>query len=182
MDKIEQYISLIQKWNESINLIQKNSLKELAERHINDSLQIADFIPINENVVDIGSGAGFPGMILGILGYKHVVLAEKNFKKATFLLKVKATLQLNNVEIFNNDIRNFNRRNYICVSRAFGSVTKLLTIMEKIHAKRGIFHKGENYKKELIEAQKLFDFSYHIKSSVTNKNSAIIDIQQFRRK
>lgn len=181
IDQIEEYKQLLEAWNKNINLVQKKSLKTVMSRHIEDSAQLCGFFGKNELIVDIGSGAGFPGMVLSILGYENVVLAEKNHKKAIFLLNVKTKLNLN-VEIFNDDIRKFDRKGYTCVSRAFGSVAELLSIMTTIYAKRGVFHKGESFQKELDEAKESFDFQYQVFPSKTNDKGVIVNIAEFRRK
>jgi 16S rRNA (guanine527-N7)-methyltransferase len=69
-----KYQSLLLKWNKSINLISKASENDLWERHINDSIQLLKYIDLMESVVDIGSGAGFPGIVLSIGGVQNVTL------------------------------------------------------------------------------------------------------------
>ena len=178
---INQYIDLLTRWNKSVNLVQKNTIKSALNRHISDSMQIIDMLHQNDNIIDIGSGAGLPGVILSIYGMKNVVLCEKNFKKSVFLRNVKNKLNLN-FEIFNDDILNFNKIGYISVSRAFGSLLKLLDIMLKISSPKGVFHKGESCMFEIDEASNYFDFEYKLTKSITNKNSFIIEVWNVRRK
>jgi 16S rRNA (guanine(527)-N(7))-methyltransferase RsmG len=146
---IDQYIKLLVKWNKKINLVQARSLLQVFGRHIKDSLQICEMLSKNDLLLDIGAGAGFPGVILAIQGFNNVILCEKNHKKCTFLREVKGKLGLN-FEIYEGDIYNFNAprgalQKIIAVSRGFGSLTKLLDIMDNISIEEGVFHKGEKY-------------------------------------
>lgn len=179
---ISQYLQLLEVWNRRINLVQRDTLKSAFDRHIVDSLQIYDLVKdVSSPIIDIGSGAGFPGAVLSIYGINNVVLCEKNFKKASFLRELKNNLMLN-YEIFNDDIIKFQGMGYISVSRAFGNLSKLLDIMLRISSYRGIFHKGERYMEELEEASNYFDFEYDLIQSRTNRKSRIIDVRNIRRK
>lgn len=177
---INTYCDLLIKWNKSINLIQQNTTKDIIHRHIEDSQQICRFLNKSDKIIDIGSGAGFPGVILAINGFSNVVLCEKNVKKRTFLRFVKQNLNLE-CEIF-EDIYKFNRNGYTAVSRAFGSLSKLCDIMTKVNIKIGIFHKGENYVNEVNEAREIYEFGYEATKSTTNRKSAIVKIFDVRRK
>ena len=74
------------KWQNSINLISKNTVKSIWERHILDSAQLYKFvIDIGGNIIDFGSGAGFPGLVLAIMGKKNIHLVESDYKKCVFL-------------------------------------------------------------------------------------------------
>ncbi len=177
---INTYSELLIKWNKNINLIQKNTTKDIVRRHIEDSQQLCCLLDKSSKIIDIGSGAGFPGVILAINGFLNLILCEKNIKKITFLRFVKQKLNLK-FEIFEN-IYNFNNNDYTAVSRAFGKLSKLCDIMIQVNIKNGIFHKGENYVNEIIVAKENYDFEYETVKSTTNNKSAIVKIFNVRRK
>ncbi len=178
---VELYCSLLRQWNRSINLVQHDTLDIMLERHIADSLQIRAMIPDNSHIIDIGSGAGFPGVVLSIYGVDNIVLCEKSVKKATFLRMAKHKLHLS-YDIFNNDIYNFDKGGYVSVSRAFGSIAKLCDVMLAIKSNYGVFLKGETYKQELECALQIYDFDCDIKTSITNAKSAVVVLKDVRRK
>lgn len=177
---IKAYCEELNKWNKSINLIQKNATKNMVRRHIHDSQQICDLLNPEDPIIDIGSGAGLPGIVLTINGFQKVTLCEKNIKKLTFLRAIRQQLGLK-YEIF-DDIYNFQSEDHTAVSRAFGSLLKLCDIMLKINIKIGIFHKGETYMQEVKDAKNAYEFDYEIFPSTTNNKSAIVKMFNVRRK
>ncbi len=180
-EQFDQYIQLLGKWNRSINLIQKDSMDSIYERHIKDSMQICDLLSKDECIIDVGSGAGFPGVVLAICGFENIVLCEKNLKKTVFLRDVRSKLGLK-FEIFNDDICKFKESGFTAVSRAFGSLGLLLETMLAISSPKGVFHKGESYEDEIRVAKELFDFEYKFRPSATNKESVIIAVSGVKRK
>ena len=187
---IDSYLSILRTWNKKINLVQTDTLQSAFERHIKDSMQICDMLDKNDLIVDIGSGAGLPGVVLSICGFKNVVLCEKNFKKSVFLKTVKSKLNLN-FDVFNDDIYNFSKiqnaprgafENCVAVSRAFGSLKLLLDVMCSINISKGVFHKGEKINEEINEALHEFEFDYSLVKSVTSDNGVIITVSEIRRK
>lgn len=182
----DKYLLILKEWNKKINLVQESTLDYYFNRHIKDSLQITEFIDLNDNVIDIGSGAGFPGVPLSIYGYSKILLCEKSFKKCTFLKYLKEKLNLN-YSIFNGDVFNLNIPEEIlpetvAVSRAFGSLLILIDFLNKKGILKGVFHKGENYMDEIMEAKRSFEFDFRVKPSITNSKSAILIIENIRRK
>jgi 16S rRNA (guanine527-N7)-methyltransferase len=178
---IKAYCNLLFQWNGSINLIQKKSINNMMERHIKDCQQICDVLDKKEKVIDVGSGAGLPGVILAINGFHNLILCEKNAKKATFLRIVKTKLNLQ-YKILNEDIYNITETGSTIVSRAFGSLSILCNVMLEINSIKGVFLKGETYKQEIKEAGQHYHLDYEIIKSVTNLKSAIIKINNVRRK
>ena len=94
--KFEQYANLLREWSEKMNLVAPSTLNDIETRHIADSAQLADVLPKNVNIIDLGSGAGFPGVVLAILGW-NVVCIESIGKKVSFLNAVKQELKLDNL-------------------------------------------------------------------------------------
>ncbi|MDR3224528.1 MAG: 16S rRNA (guanine(527)-N(7))-methyltransferase RsmG [Holosporales bacterium] len=186
---INEYVRILSLWNAKMNLVQYKTLNDVYRRHIADSEQICEFFAPNLDgniVVDIGSGAGLPGVVLAIKGVHNIILCEKNSKKCVFLAEVKSKLKLN-YKIYNGDIYKLaqvkgSKHKIIFVSRAFGSLNKLIDIMYKFNADEGIFHKGESYVDEIKIAEKEFEFHKQIFESAVNNKSVIIKIDNVRKK
>lgn len=175
---IECYINLLNKWNKHINLVQANSLKEVKCRHIEDCLQLVPYLPKDGTIFDIGSGAGFPGVVLAIAGFNNLVLIEKDMKKAVFLKEVRRELKLN-YEVYNGDVYCLDIRNYkkpfFAVARAFSSLKILIGIMDKLSIPEGMFHRGRNWELEIAQSE-VQDYKI-IKSQLTN-DSVLLKIQR----
>ncbi|MEO6025451.1 MAG: 16S rRNA (guanine(527)-N(7))-methyltransferase RsmG [Candidatus Binatia bacterium] len=100
MAKLSQYADLLDLWSPKVNLLSCGSALELVDRHLLDSLAVAAVLPESGSIVDLGSGAGFPGIPLAILRPdQSFVLVEVRRRRATFLREVRRTLGLGNVEI-----------------------------------------------------------------------------------
>ena len=87
-EKFIKYENLLREWSEKINLVAPSTLDDIKTRHIEDSLQLIDYIPKNVNIIDLGSGAGFPGVVLAIMGW-NVTCIESITKKTNFLNTLK---------------------------------------------------------------------------------------------
>ncbi|MDZ5762322.1 Ribosomal RNA small subunit methyltransferase G [Candidatus Cyrtobacter comes] len=133
-EKILCYEKLLNKWNGKINLIsRKMSEEEILKNHIAQSIELSKLIPGNMNILDVGSGAGFPGMILAILGFT-VCLSEINIKKASFLNFVKSELEVN-VTVENCCVSKLRGKNFNCiVSRSVTNVKNLLELTKEAAA------------------------------------------------
>lgn len=129
--QIEQavnYVFLLEKWNRTYNLVAATNIREIAERHILDSLSINEFLKGN-HILDIGSGAGLPGIPLAIFNPgKKFTLLDSNGKKTRFLLQVKIALGLQLIEIKNSRVENYQSKDQIdmVVCRAFSSLTEIV--------------------------------------------------------
>ena len=176
LNKLTEYKKILLKENENINLIGKSTIIDLDERHLLDCIQIVKYLPRYEkSVMDIGTGAGLPGIILSIIGFKNLHLVEKSPKKSLFLENCKLRLGLNYV-VHNKSISEISNLNIDCVTaRAFASVDKIISMTKKIINKQTkfILHKGRTYLTELetINSQKYFWETY---PSITSSESKII--------
>ena len=190
ISSLNEYESLLIYANKNVNLIGKSTLNQIWNRHFLDSSQVIDFIDKNcKSLVDLGSGAGFPGMVLAILAKDRempirIKLIEKSPKKTKFLNDVIKKLNLN-VEVLNENI--FEKRSKlnenIIVARAF---KPLKIILELIHIKAVNWEKififlGKTGKKELIEASKNWDIEYKQWVSVTSSDSIILEISKLNK-
>jgi 16S rRNA (guanine527-N7)-methyltransferase len=100
-EKFDLYGRLLAEWNGKMNLVSKSSLADIRRRHMDDSAQLADHIPRGATVIDLGSGAGFPAVILAVLGFE-VIAIESVGKKCRFLEEVKKKLDLPNLTVVND--------------------------------------------------------------------------------
>ncbi len=176
---LEDYVLSVLKENQNFNFIGKSTILDVWERHILDSAQLMRFISNkNAKFADIGSGAGFPGMVLSILGLREIHLIEKAFRKADFLRKVK-NLSQNRIFVHQAKLEEMPATQFDCiVSRALAPLPKLLEYMEKFLKKDGycLFLKGKNLPQEIIDAKQNFQFEYELHPSLTSAESNIIKV------
>ncbi len=159
----------------------EKSRDEIIQRHILDSLQLVNYIDKdNDKVVDIGTGAGLPGIILAIEGVTSIKLIEPTQKKVVFLNHIKNLYSLD-VTIVNSTWAEINEcDSNLVVSRAFSSLNNLLEAMTHVsretNSPEGLFLKGEKLESEISEAKKNWNFSYEIHQSITHEKGKIIKV------
>ena len=181
-----EYETLLSKWNEKINLVSKNTLVDIWERHFLDSGQIIKHVEVSgKRWVDVGSGAGFPGLVVALLLRDRkidcdLVLVEKNPKKGFFLKEVIRKLNLT-VEVVNDNIDTLEPLNAdILTARAFSELNNLIEIAFRHRKKEGIclFLKGENYRMELDKTLNYWFFDYDIVDSLSSSSGKIIRVKK----
>ena len=181
-----EYETLLSKWNEKINLVSKNTLVDIWERHFLDSGQIIKHVEASgKRWVDVGSGAGFPGLVVALLLRDRkidcdIVLVEKNPKKGFFLSEVIRKLKLS-VEVVNDNIDTLEPLNAdILTARAFSELNNLIEIAFRHIKKEGIclFLKGENYRIELDKTLNYWFFDYDIVDSLSSPSGKIIRVKK----
>ena len=176
LTKLYEYKKILIKENQNMNLIGKSTLIDLDERHLLDCIQIVKYLPQHEkSVMDIGTGAGLPGIILSIIGFKNLHLVEKSPKKSFFLENCKLRLGLNYV-VHNKSISEISNLNVDCITaRAFASIEKIILMTKKIINKQTkfILLKGRSY---LTELEKINPQKYSVQTypSITSNESKII--------
>ena len=182
-----EYENLLFKWNEKINLVSKNTLVDIWERHFLDSGQIIKHVEASgKRWVDVGAGAGFPGLVVALLLRDRkidcdLVLVEKNPKKVFFLNEVIRKLNLS-VEVVNDNIYTLEPLNAdILTARAFSELKNLVEIAFRHRKKEGIclFLKGENYRIELDKTLNYWFFDYDIVESLSSSSGKIIRVKKF---
>ena len=178
IDKLKMLETELLKANAKHNFIAKSTESHIWLRHILDSAQLIKYINFKSgSLSDLGSGAGFPGLILAIYNQNfnfHVKLYEKSPVKRDFLdkmigkLKIKASLFSN---VFDHKIES----NYI-ISRAFKKLDKIIQVSREIAKKphKLIVLKGQNAQEEAIKAFKSYKYSYKLEKSMTDEKSKII--------
>ena len=185
--KLKKFVSMLGYHQKSMNLIGKSTMSSIWTRHILDSAQIAKILP-KENkkyiTVDVGTGAGFPGLVLAAMGRADLLLCEKSKKKNIFLNAVAKECNLN-VKIYNDRIENFSASNIrTIISRAFSPLKSLiLKVRHCLYNETTlVLHKGETYMKEIIDAKSLFCFNYKCFNSATNSDAKILKIENIKEK
>ncbi len=139
LDSLLNYLEMIKKWNRAYNLVGTSSTDELLQKHILDSLSIMQFIQMSP-VLDVGSGAGLPGIPLAIaLPDISFTLLDSNGKKARFMRQVALELKLDNVEVVQTRVENYHpdAAPRTVMSRAFAPLEKALQSMTSVCAPLG---------------------------------------------
>ena len=188
---LEIYIDLIIEENKVINLISRENENRdfIRKRHIIDSMQITDFIDFNQKkLIDLGSGSGFPGIVVSILSKNNgsrikTVMYEKSFHKAKFLRKVSSKLNLNSEIIQENIIENKNDEKMIITSRAFKPLPIVLDLIKSNfkNFKNLIIFMGKSGNDILSETKKKWKLNYETKKSITNNDSFILNIKDIKK-
>jgi 16S rRNA (guanine527-N7)-methyltransferase len=190
--EFESFIGMLQKKNEKINIISKETAKNgvIRERHIVDSAQIIDFIDLNSNTItDIGSGGGMPGIIISILTKRlkktlKSNLYEKSHHKSAFLRSVSRDLKLNTEIIQKNIFEEQNIESGTVMARAFKPLPITLELVYKNFSSYTnlIVFMGKNGEKTLEEARENWEFDFEKKKSVTSKDSFLLNIKNIKKK
>ena len=188
IEKLNKYKNFLLISNKLLNLIGKTTENRIFSRHFIDSAQIYDLIEDKSEIVDIGSGAGFPGVIIKILMNNNkiegnVTLIEKSPKKCNFLEELSKELGLA-LKIINLRVENFklNKISTI-VSRAFKNTVDTIDILIKNNDKIRtiILIKGKTYQQELENAKKKYTFEVEKFRSITSDESYILKITNIKR-
>ena len=175
---IKVFVDELLKANKKHNFISKNTENIIWHRHILDSAQLVKFIDFSKgSLSDLGTGAGFPGLILALFNKNkdfHVKLYEKSPVKRAFLKSISDRLSLK-IEVFGNVYDHSIDSNYI-VSRAFKKLESIIQVSREIAKKshKLIILKGQNAQEDLKKAFNKEKYDYKLENSVTNKDSKII--------
>ena len=188
IEKLNKYRDFLASSNKLLNLIGKTTENHIFSRHFTDSAQIYDLIEDKSEIIDLGSGAGFPGVILKILmDYNkldgNITLIEKSPKKCKFLKDLTDKLELT-IKIVNLKIENFNLNKIsTIVSRAFKNTVDTMDILFKNNDKIEsiILLKGKTYQQELEDAKKKYTFDVEKFRSITSDESFILKITNIKR-
>jgi 16S rRNA (guanine527-N7)-methyltransferase len=188
IEKLNKYRNFLISNNKLLNLIGKTTENHIFSRHFTDSAQIYDLIEDKSEIIDLGSGAGFPGVILKILmDYNkldgNITLIEKSPKKCKFLKDLTDKLDLT-IKIVNLKIENFKiDKISTIVSRAFKNTVDTMDILFKNNNKieSVILLKGKTYQQELEDAKKKYTFDVEKFRSITSDESFILKINNIKR-
>jgi len=187
IEKLNKYRDFLVSSNKLLNLIGKTTENHIFSRHFTDSAQIYDLIEDKSEIIDLGSGAGFPGIIIKILMVNdkikgNVVLIDKSPKKCKFLQdlsnKLSLILKIENLRL--EDYK-FNKISTV-VSRAFKKTVDTIDILFKNNEKirNIILIKGKTYQQELDDAKKKYTFHVEKFRSITSDESYILKISNIK--
>lgn len=183
--KFESYAALLEKWNPKINLVSRESLSGLWVRHIQDSAQLHALAPNPcKTWVDLGSGGGFPGLVIAIMALEKgtpdkMILVESDQRKATFLRTVIRELALPARVICDRIEAIAPLGADVLSARALADLTTLLAFAERHLAAHGtaLFPKGASWEKELSAAQSQWNFAHRVDKSLTETGPVILSVK-----
>ncbi|MCX8293291.1 16S rRNA (guanine(527)-N(7))-methyltransferase RsmG [Phyllobacterium sp. 0TCS1.6A] len=181
--------ALFQKWSKSINLASPATLDQLWSRHILDSAQLFSLAPGAQRWLDLGSGGGFPGIVLALIlkahDGRHIDLVESNMKKAAFLrtalgqFRAPATVHAQRIE----DTASLIKDPDIITARALASLNDLLRLAQPWLAAgaTALFQKGRDYRREIDECRDAWTFDLVEHRSAIDQDSVILQISNVQR-
>ena len=178
--RLEAYAALLVKWQNAINLVAPASLPDLWRRHILDTGQLARWAPLDARWLDLGSGAGFPGLVLAIMGAREVRLVERDARKCAFLreaARITSTparvihAQIAEVPPFAADV---------VTARALAPLTKLLGFAVPFLGPQSValFPKGQDVAAELTEAHRSWRMRVERYPSLTDERASILRLSE----
>ena len=188
---LKKYESYLIKSNKTLNLIGESTINEIWTRHFLDSSQVIDFIDENQkDLIDLGSGAGFPGLVIAILAKDrkiplNVKLIEKSPKKAYFLKEIINILNLN-AEVLNLNVLKLLKKLEadLIIARAFKPLKIILPFIDKNtqNWQKIFLFLGKTGQVELLQASKRWDIKYKQRMSITSSDSIVLEINKLKKK
>ena len=175
-DKLEAYVALLKEENQRQNLVSATTLDNVWERHVLDSAQLVRFEPHPQaSWIDIGSGAGFPGIVIACLVDGSVTMVEPRRLRAEFLHKVTESLHLR-AEILCEKAERVGGRYDVITARAVANLSDLLRLSAHLSTRNTVWAlpKGRNGPGELAEARDAWQGTFHVERSVTDADSWIV--------
>ncbi|MEE8393024.1 MAG: 16S rRNA (guanine(527)-N(7))-methyltransferase RsmG [Rhodospirillales bacterium] len=185
MERLAAYRELVVKWRGAVNLIGPATVKDIWRRHMLDSAQILPHLPPNaEPVLDIGSGGGFPGLVLAVIGGLEVHLVESNSRKCAFLRQAAratsapAVIHESRIEDMEPFIAG------VITARATAPLEKLLGYAEPFmdNATLCLFLKGRNHDRELTDSEKNWIMETVKVKSLTDRSGVILKLKRISRR
>jgi 16S rRNA (guanine527-N7)-methyltransferase len=184
LERLSSYAALLMKWQARINLVSTATLGDLWRRHMLDSAQLLPLLPAGTtSLVDLGSGAGFPGLVLAILGVPEVHLIESDQRKCVFLGEAARAGGVTPV-IHNARIESIEGiTTGLVIARACAPLDQLLTYAQKFlwHDGKALFLKGASAEEELAAARKNWQMEVERFPSASDSTGCILRIGQVRR-
>ena len=185
VEKIEFFINSIINYNKHTNLIGKSTIEIIWDRHVLDCLQLTKHIKNKKlKILDLGTGAGLPGILLSIAGYKEVSMIDSVKKKTEFVKKIIKELSLS-AKVQNKRIEKTPiSKHDIVVSRALAPLNKLLTYAPMYSNKNttSFFLKGRGVNSEINTAMSEFFFDFKIINSLSSGDGCILQINNIKNK
>jgi 16S rRNA (guanine527-N7)-methyltransferase len=188
LEKLKLYHALLLKWQKAINLVSSNTLKEAWGRHFLDSLQLLPFVESCGKLVDLGSGAGFPGMVLSIVRPElRVTIVDSDERKCQFVKSVSRET-LTPIDVFNGrvEILPSDLMPDIVTARGFAPLEDILDLTQPLYEGnsnlRYVLLKGRNANEEIAQAAQFYDFSLQKHASIVEADSSVLVISDVRKR
>ena len=179
MDRLAAYVALVEKWQQRVNLVSASTLPDIWMRHIWDSAQLASLVPAGTGrILDVGSGAGFPGLVLATLCDAEMHLVESDQKKAVFLQTVIRETGIRAI-VHNKRIETMPPLGADIISaRALASLDRLLELLKDqlVPGTRCLFLKGARAEVELAALDTRSDITRRLHPSLTNPEAFMVDL------
>jgi 16S rRNA (guanine527-N7)-methyltransferase len=179
MDRFHIYIDLLKDWNSRMNLVASSTIEDVWRRHMLDSAQLFPLIcPSARTLIDLGAGAGFPGLVLAVMGVPEVHLIESTGKKATFLQAAADAMGVS-VKIHNcriEDLKPFTAD--VITARALAPLSKLLRYAQRFSGPdtHHIYLKGQHVADELTDAHKIWNIKVDRQPSSTDPRGSVLSV------
>lgn len=182
LDRLIAFLDILRYWQRSLNLVAASTLEDPWRRHMLDSAQLLDLIPDKARVlVDLGSGAGFPGLVLAILGLPDVHLIERDQRKAVFLREAaRVTGSLSAVTVHAADIASVQPVVAdIVTARALAPLDRLLSLAAQFCGPKTVclFPKGQDVDKELTLATRIATLRVERCPSLSDPRSTVLRLE-----
>ena len=186
--RLDHFVALLLEWQQRMNLIAASTIPHIWTRHIADSLQLLELAPQAKTWIDLGSGAGFPGLAIACaladVPQAEIHLVESNGKKANFLREVArlieapATVHGVRIEDF---AKNFEPRPDVITARALAPLNDVLALAHPLSktGAQGLFLKGQDVASELTQASKYWKFEPVLVPSKTSPSSRIVSVRHW---
>lgn len=187
LDLFRSYEKMLRRWNSKINLVSRDSLGQLWDRHFLDSAQLWELSPKQGRWLDLGSGGGFPGIVIAIMSRNvervGVILVESDQRKAAFLRAVLRELQLDARVVSDRIERLEGQDADVLSARALAPLSKLLEFTQLHRRSNGValFPKGERVETEIADALENWRFDCQKHSSITDAGSTILSVGEISR-
>lgn len=185
LERLEIFDRQLLEWSDRLNLVARSTLEDRWNRHYRDSAQLFQLIPLQaKTLIDLGSGAGFPGLVLAAMGAERnlqVNLVEATGKKAAFLTAATSAMDLSNVAVIPQRIESITISSPdVVTARALAQLDKLLAYANEIADKNTvlIFPKGQGVEGELTAAAKSWHMKVEKRPSVTSPGSTVLVIRE----
>lgn len=182
--RLRHFVELLTEENDRQNLISRHTIPDVWNRHIADSLQLLDLGQADARWLDIGSGAGLPGIVLAIAGVRHITLVEPRRLRTDFLERCAQSLGLANVTIVTGKAEHLSPQFDVITARAVASLDKLFAMGAPLLSREGqwVLPKGRSAQKELAEASATWQGDYRLVPSQTDPDAQILVATRVQRR
>lgn len=187
--RLDAFVALLRKWQRVHNLVGPDTLTDIWERHVADSAQLVDLAPGARRWLDLGSGAGFPGLVVAILiadrAGARVDLVESNQKKSAFLreaVRIAGAPAFVHAERVESVVKRWSAPLDVVTARALAPLPVLCGYVEELIARGAValFHKGRGFDREFIEARQLWDID--LVQHASRGEGSILEIRRLTRR